>query len=589
VVGNRLLRERGDKLLTKSGNGGIGKDKRKTGQDEDGGGERSLWEKVALSLVDPNSNKWFEELGTRPASEVFSMQIEVQGDSLLLNTPLLSDDDFCIAERMQMQHEEFGQPQAIDTTRLGAGVIKYLEANGVSYNFKTAWPISHFEQIELDQKLRIEGQWGTESGQPFMQNFEVYKDASGNETAFWFVHLLASPLAVSSHNSATAWEDGEAFFVSMPDHMLDKGGLTFGEISTKIHLPIFLKRLAYLCETPFPSTQIMSMSRDIAFSKIPLSARPIPTFVVQEQEFAMGYSSLLSKKPGKSTYNGTIFPEVVSFGWRFGEDSLEYLDDFMATVVDGCTYAVSTVEDGYRNFRRDDYPYEWDSALRNPCVFNANYEPGGSRLGWPQWIPVSELGDIVTSSELTLQEAQASITTEDQRVGFWKLLEDGAGRFMASAGNSLLYDFLIPELQEDTEGLGEIEWVAETIIGLDVLGESDNARCNLGLAYAIAGMKDRAHEALDPVLESAQPNSVAEAYFYLSYLYGKLGDKAKSETYTKLSADSGKYQPPGWLEPQGLLDIEVSAISKASFCGECGSKFANNNQKFCVDCGSARG
>jgi hypothetical protein len=583
--------KKGARLLTKSSSGGFGESGKDSGQGEMFPDSKSLWEKISLALVDHNSNRWFEDLGVRPASEIFAKQLKIHGETLRGYTNYLEGDEFNIVEKMQPRADEFENQLALDKSRLGSRVMEYLDANGVSYNFENSWAISHFEQIEVDVKGRLEGQWTTELGKPFVQNLEVYKDSSGKETAYWFVQLLATPLAVSSHNTVGVIDDDQMKYIEIPQDCLEKGGLTFGEISTKIHLPIFLKKLAYMCEAPFPSMQIMSMSRDVAFSEVPLEARPIPTYVIERDSFAMGHSTELSESSGGNQYNGQILPEVITFGWRFGEESLEYLEEFMPTIVDGCTYAVSTAEDGFRNFRREDFSADWDSVVKSPCEFNPFYERGKSRLAWPQWIPVSEIGDIVTSSHSLKQQAEAADDSDEEFEILNALWQDGVGWFMASAGNSLLYSFLIPELQDNPHTIGVIEWIANRVIEMNVLGESDNARCNLGFSYAILGLKEEAHAILEPVINGDLTDSVAEAYYYLGLLHSKLGDTHQADKYWQLGKTAGEFEAPDWLqlaESPPANDGSATFNSKAAFCAHCGSKFDNDAQKFCANCGAAR-
>jgi hypothetical protein len=587
--------KKGARLLTKSSSGGFGESGKDSGQGEMFPDSKSLWEKISLSMVDHDSNRWFEDLGVRPASEVFAKQVELNGETLKGITSFLEGDEFGIVAKMQPQADEFDNKIAIDKSRLGSRVMEYLDANGVSYNFENSWAISYFDPIEVGTKERLEGQWSTELGKPFVQNLEVYKDSSGKETAYWFVQLLATPLALSSHNTLGVRDDDQTGrklkYIEFSQDCVEKGGLTLGDISTKIHLPIFLKNLAYMCEAPYPDIRMLSICRDVAFLNIPLEARPIPTYVIERNSFAKGHSTDLSESEGGNRYNGLIFPEVVTFGWRFGEESLEYLEELMPTIIQGCVYAVSTAEDGFRNFSREDFSADWDTTVLSPCLFNPFYERGKSRLAWPQWIPVSEIGDIVATSHSLLGQAEAAADSDEGLKILGALFRDGVGGFMASAGNSLLYSFLIPELQDNPDTIGNIEWIANRVIEMNVLGESNNARCNLGLSYAILGLKEEAHAILEPVINGNLTDSVAEAYYYLGLLHSKLGDTHQADKYWQLGKTAGEFEAPDWLqlaESPPANDGSATFNSKAAFCAHCGSKFDNDAQKFCANCGAAR-
>ena len=588
-------------MLTKSGTGGLGDDSRPSSSDDSKSQEKSLWEKLSLQLVDLNSSKWFGELGVRSATKIFENQITLQGEMLTSHTTFLNEDGDedlginGILDSMQVNPGELGEIEDLETTVIGRAVMNFLEQEQMDYSFKKMRPISHYKQAEIDSKLRLEGQWGTDAGTPFIQSLEVYKDSSGKETGFWFVHLMASPLPVSAHNTIEYEAAGEIRTVAIPDRIISEGGLTFGQVSSKIHLPIFLKKLAYMSETPFPSTQLMTLSRDIAYPKVPNSSRPTPTFMIERNTLVQGYSPSKSAELNSHRYEGQIFPEVVSFGWRFGEESLQHLEEIMPILINGCTYAVSTVEDGFRNFRVEDFPADWDSTLASPCIWSSEYERGGSRGGWPQWIPATELGEISATSEALVIQADVAGRAGNESESFRilsTLWSDGVGIWMASAANSLIYSYLLPGILKHPENLEQIRVMAESVIGLDIERESANAMCNLGLAYLLVGRDEESTKFLKMAIDCGSEEDLAESNFYMSLLHRKNGEEQLAQEF-----ESRRDQAGGFMAKQWLLDLlspsegggSTNTDARTGFCGQCGSKFSSAEQKFCSGCGSARG
>jgi hypothetical protein len=209
--------------------------------------------------------------------------------------------------------------------------------------------------------------------------------------------------------------------VGHAEELLERGALTTGEWSTRIFLPEFLKRLAFMSETPFPSTAwLTSFSRNMAYSDTPHANRPIPTFAIQHQAECEGFARALSKQEGQLVHWNSLYPDVVLFGWRFGVESIQYLEDIMPTIVNGLVFAASTVEDGYRNFRTEDYPADWDSTVGSPAANYVEFERGVEAHGLPRWIAATEVADEYLFTELLWIEANQpeAIANRRDKMGF---------------------------------------------------------------------------------------------------------------------------------------------------------------------------
>lgn len=578
--------------MTKIGNSSIG---------SEGGNEKeelSPWQKFVISLVDGNADRWFEKLDPTPVSKVYSKELYAMGSipSLLSYT---AKEDLNIVPVFDLTNESDGEICEIPETSIGAAVLAELNTRGVEMNYRTQWPVSHEVSIELDIKTQLEGQWGTEFGTPFIQCFQVSKDAAGKFFGYWFVDLLASPVPLESWNTVEyGTEDGVIEEMRISDAMLEDGGFTVGELSTKLQLPTFVKQLAYMCETPFPSTQIMSMSRTIAFSGVPEEAWPTPFFALKKNGLLLGYSrSRTMEAVGKQNfYDGCLFPDVIRFGWRFSDDSIDYIQAILPLMADGCSAAMTIVEDGFENFRALDYPAPWDDVVGSPCNRLANYETTGSRLGAPQWIPNTHVGEIV--SETTRLASQHSLLVrqgshfEAEQLS-QQILNDGAGASLVHMMNTYLYATLIPLLPEDPSKIHVIERLAGQAIEMEMEGQSTNAMCNLGTAYFIIGDLESAEEVLMQTLERSDNFSEAEACHVLALVYEQMGDEDKALVFRTRSQSAGGFDAPDWLDRSALRgkatsQSKVATQTGLSFCGNCGCQFQRIDQKFCMSCGERR-
>ena len=557
--------------------------------------EESLWRKFTLALVDGNADNWFSELEPRPISNLFPSQTE-DGIPHLLSYAV--QNDLALVGDMQVRYEDYSKPLEIPETKIGKAVVDFLESKGVSMAFRTLWPLTHETSVELPLKTRLDGQWGTESGTPFMQSFEVRTDENGREVGFWFVNLLVSPVALEDFNHfEETGEDGLTEFYAVPDSVLDAGGWTIGQLSTMIHIPLFAKQLAYMSETPFPSTQLMQMSRDIAFSETPDKSRPKPFFSHVKHEFVQGISKSMTRDQGKGSnvYEGTIFPEVIQFGWRLEVDSLQHLDALMPVVLDGCTYAMSTVEDGFENYRDLNYPAPWDDLVASPLARLAGYESRGSRLSAPQWIPVTHIGDISSQTKLIYAEAERLDQLGKRDEALEKLnfvVRDGAGPFLVHAINSLFYSYLLPGLMDEPDGIGEVEFLASQALDMEMHEQSTNALCNLGIGYFVIGDLESAERTLKAALDRPDKFAEDEASYFLALVSEAQGREVQASDYRERCENAGGYEPPSWLGlPGKSSSSEIggnAAPPRASFCSECGTKFISDEAKFCANCGEQR-
>jgi hypothetical protein len=518
--------------------------------------------------------------------------------------PLLRGESASIVPQMRVDLEELGEEVQIPDSELGRAIVAFLDSRGVNYTLETISTISHFQRADLNGKHELNGRWGTEFGTPFAQRLRIYRNKSGRETAFWHAHLIASTLPIEPFDGFSYREDdGSAVRVGHSEQLLEQGAMTTGEWSTRIFLPEFLKRLAFMSETPFPSTAwLTSFSRNMAYPDTPNASRPIPTFAIQHHAAAEGFARDQSDDEGEHIFWNSLYPEVVLFGWRFTADSIPYLEDIMPTIVDGLTASVTTVEDGYRNFRNEDYPADWDSTVGSPAANYVEFERGVEAHGLPRWVAATELANEYLFTELLWIEAnqpEAIANRTQQAEILHRAVNNGLGPYIASAVNTLIYSHYAPRLPEEPGLMEIVEELADRSLSLEVTGETTNTMSNMGIAYLMLGSQERAIAAFEAALERADKFAEAEASFFLADIYQRQGKGDLAHEYANRAEEAGGYEAPDWYEsvaPQPkakkpVLSKTASTVTpstRAKFCTQCGTAFETEDSNFCSSCGTRR-
>jgi len=565
---------------------------------------KSKWQQITLAAIGPQATGWFEELKPVPLIEHLAKPLAVSQNTQEMLPPLRGDSA-SIVPQMRVDLEELGEEVPIPDSELGRAIMAFLDSRGVNYELETILTINHYQRVDLEGKHELNGRWATEFGTPFAQRLAIYRDKAGKETAFWHAHLMASTLPIEPFDGFSYREDdGSAVRAGHSDQLLEQGAMTTGEWSTKIFLPEFLKRLAFMSETPFPSTAwLTSFSRNMAYPDTPTESRPIPTFAIRQHAAAEGFAREQSEAEGQHVFWNSLHPDVVLFGWRFGLDSASYFEDLMPTIVDGLTAAVSTVEDGYRNFRNEDYPADWDSTVGSPAAHYVEFERGVEAHGLPRWVAATELA---TEHFWTLrlysegEEADRQGRPHVQVELLHKVVDNGLGPYVASAVNTLIYSHYAYRLPDEPSLMELVEELADRSLSLEVYGETTNTMANMGIAYLMLGDQGRAIAAFEAALERADKFAEAEASFFLADIYQRQGNQALAEEYAKREQEAGGYEAPDWYDrvaasPKTKLPLNqqtanpAASSPRAKFCTQCGAAFDTEDSNFCSSCGSRRG
>lgn len=569
------------------------------------------WKQISIAAIDDMADGWFEEYRPAPITQcipkgALDADQNVRAYAADFASSLTGENEPKGIPGLEIDLDALGEQIDITAGELGPAIIAALDNAGVTWRFETILPISQATSVEPPEDKTIGvSQWKTYFGLPFDQTFRVYKNASGKEICLWSSKVLAAtrPFEHITIRELRDTSADETLIAEIEPESIAKGALTFGEWSTKVYLPTFAKGLFYLAETPFPSTVLMSFSRGVAFGEdLAPENYPRPVLINSTQAYAR---SVYDETDEGYLATTTIMPHVVEMGWTFSTTNDDEILDILGVITAGLARINTILDDGYLNYRTDEYSYPYDDVLLSATKFDAAYIQGGDARGMSYWVPVVRLGLLLNETNV---RAAAAINQDNVDEQIW-VANNGAGMLVPAAINSLVFSTLIPAKEWHT-----IDRLLDISVRLDVLNESTNSLGNWGIAKFKQGLVDEAIEKFELALARPDQYSEDEASYWLAEIWQQKGDVAKAETFRARCQAAGGYEPGAgfgpndtWSAPPpqtggGLTKSSVGglggglsspplpkpAAGLASFCGQCGTKFEASSAKFCGTCGSPR-
>jgi hypothetical protein len=206
---------------------------------------------------------------------------------------------------------------------------------------------------------------------------------------------------------------------------------------------------------------------------------------------------------------------------------------------------------------------------------------------------VTQLGDIITMCEKTLQNAQSQVYSEGGLA--WaelkKVVNDGVGWYIASAINKLEWLWYIPLLVNDPEALPDSEYFLKQAISLNVQNESTQALIYLGLAKMMVRDYESAQKILRGALDRPDKFGTAEIHYYRSLIYAKQKNRSSQMLLRSYVKQLGGFLAPAYIE-EALNMSESNApgfeSTRPQNCGACGTQFESEEVNFCGSCGTGR-
>lgn len=565
---------------------------------------RSLWEKLTQPGVAYNATVWFSEfeasdLEANGSTEMkrihadYLATIEAALDVVEKNSD--SEETRVVFSSLKSVAQNYNpqifpsmelklsdlEPVEIHDSKLGKKLLSALDLAGIKY-LDTS--VNELPEEATGVFMRWEN---TPEGNLNFQYIRIYKTDSGEEIAFWHTPLLASNrwidyryVAESKGGDPFAGFDRKRF--SSPE----------GQYNLQWGLPAILKNVAFMAETPFPSTAGMfTFTRDLGFEGVSAKARPKPAFAIVEDELIP-----FTHSPDDWEVQTLKPSHMTLFGWVLTEDSLKSAEKVFAVVSSGCAYAVHVMEDGESNYADLFTGLDWYTYLRQPVVL-ADTKPEVYGQRYPaEWMTMPEYSrrhDYIWSN---YNDVNSSPSSQERRDGFEDLLQHGADRYVLHAANSLVFGEYLDSVINSEEELETALEILALAFNLDLdndFGEcqSSNALSNSGVVYYQAGNLDLAKRQLLGAIDRSEGidfdcGSEDEVNYVLSLIYEELGDEDQASEHRQLGEG---YNSKDRLRRPGSKHPATPARKAAGkFCTSCGQEFLKVEQKFCSSCGAKR-
>lgn len=552
--------------------------------------EAFSWKNMARTIVHRLADSWFENLQPIGISEALNPQEKIEIELMAELMPFFFGEiETKVLQQSFIELSELGSTVPVDESSLGKKLIAVLGQKNIAWNFRE-------ERVELNSlsgllmpslKLEGAGQWSTFFGMPFDQVFKVFRDSTGKEKILWSADLLAAtrPFEQLTKLYGRDEETNEYYLIQQNDpEALKNGGLTFGQWSTRVHIPVVLKWLFYLAETPFPSG-ILNFPRTLSYgNEFPETLIPNPFFLNKTDSRVSGAFDL---NDHGYLASAAKMPNVIEAGWIIEDMSEEELAVCINIASSGLTRMMTILEDGYLNNSSADSRFCWDEALGSAVVLDSDCTYGIDAYGLSTWIPVSRVGFALNNTYVKAPHAlESGALGELEEISF-----NGAGPLVANCINSLVFSHLM-----DSEYYVMIDRLLEAAFLLNVGEESTNALSNWGIAMYKRGEIDEAVSKFEQALGREDKYAEAEASWWLAKIYSELGNAKKSAEFEKRCIEAGGYGDSSGFEPEynskiGPQSSQTSNVSgllgKSNFCSNCGSAF-QAIVNFCSNCGSKK-
>lgn len=515
----------------------------------EGFAEGSLsWTNVAREIVDALADEWFAEYKPQPISKVLPKNATA-GQEVAVQTfarHLFEGDGVKLLPHLDFSLEEIGEQVPITESDQGKALLETLTRNGISWTYKTEFH-ELGKKIYQDPDSTLEGraQWASYFDMPIVQSFRVFKDAKGKETVVW-----SSPMLIGTrHMEHITSFDFQGTHFEITEAQLKKGVLPFGQWSAKMHIPAIFKRIFFLSETPFPSG-IMSMPRSLAYKDLDPKSYPKPVMIRNTSVWVDGF---FGHDGSELMQMGSIMPETIDVGWTFSTTKQEELQVILETVTNALIRFASYLEDGFLNYRGDDFGFPYDLALLSGVSLDSDAVPGTSARGRSQWIPGARIGLELAytgaDSERRINIRVNGGSNQELRKILEHAVFEGCGAVIPSLTNDYVYSFLLPEKNWELA-----DFLLDNAIRYGIPLETSNSMSNRAQIMFKLGKIDEARElfllALAELAEFDDEENkqfsdeiCAEVFYYLSEI-GKLqGNEKDVEYFTLLCEGAGGYTP----------------------------------------------
>ena len=578
--------------------------------------ESYTWINLNKVITDSLADSWFEDIGTVPISSFLTPNELGDKSTLQESLPFFfGEDEIRVLPNNLREFSDLGEPVILEESPLGKKLLKVLEQESITWDYTPErLEITEFEGV-LGLSLRQEGrgQWGTYFGMPYDQFFKIYKNrSSGQEVLLWGADILAATRPFEHLKVYYGYDEqtNARYMIQNDENELAAGGLTYGQQSTRIFIPVLLKKLFYLGETPFPTLNL-NFPRSMAYGEdFPQALFPKPYFLNKKRSRVSGAYDQNSQG---FLASAAKLPSVIEAGWIIHDMSEEQLSKCVSVASNALTIILTILEDGYLNHNKNGSQSNiWDQALGSGVTLDEDCEYGVNAMGLSTWIPIPRIGIALNDTYQRAPRAlQEDIFAELEDISF-----NGVGPLVANCINSFVFSHLM-----DTQHHYMTDRLLEAAYLMDVQGESTNALSNWGISYFKRGELENAKDKFFQALEREDNYSEAEASWWLAKIFDLEGNSKRADEFRSRCQEAGGYDyetellPPAIVDPNQVAESEterprhlggspdepfwdqfkplnisrsmIEGQSPGKFCSNCGERFQDLGN-FCGNCGKKR-
>jgi len=334
------------------------------------------------------------------------------------------------------------------------------------------------------------GLWGTAFGTAFIQVCSLYATDSGERYYYWHSTMLVANRPFLPGSSAA------------------------GDFARVVVLPKLMQTIAYLAETPFPSSHMMTVDRA---SLVGSDGGALPTALAVQRDFPQ---CLIRTEDGSLNFAGASAGVELGYAipCAFNDDELNHA---ITIAGDAGIHHNTIIEDGYRNHSRTE-----------ELSFQLNLFAGSAiGEGEQRWISALAAGEVIEQAAELRNRAGRDPSIADQ-VDL-ALLAYSIGMPFVWAVNNEVFTRLVPDRRFD-----EAVALLGIAIAYDEGIESVNARSNLAVVEYQRGNIASSIPMFESLLDLDDPFVEEEPRYYLGVIALERGDHATAHGHFQWIVDN---------------------------------------------------
>lgn len=334
------------------------------------------------------------------------------------------------------------------------------------------------------------GLWQSAFGTPFIQRCTLHSAPNGERYYFWHSTLLVSNRPIIAGSSPLT------------------------DLARLVALPRLLQTIAYLSETPYPSTPYFTLDRS---ALIGADGAALPTALVAYRQFTQ---CLVHSEA--NTINMAGVSAAVDLGYvipcSFTDADLKRA---IAIAGDGAIHQNTMIEDGYRNHSKsDELPFQLHLLSGSATGVNEQ-----------RWIAGLAVHEVINQATSLRTQSEQKVMPADQVDS--ALLSQAVGLPFVWAVNNDVFQRLVPDKR-----FAEARALLEIAVAYDEGIESVNSRSNQAVVEYESGNVEAAIPLFEGLIDIEDPFVEEEPRYYLGVIAMDRGDRDTARSHFQWIVDN---------------------------------------------------